>query len=285
MRVIRDLQKVRLLIRQVKKQGKRIGFVPTMGALHEGHLSLLRRAKRENDWVIVSIFVNPIQFDRGSDYQSYPRPLSRDLKLASQEGADLVFIPPARQMVPPDFQTSVTIKELSQPWEGHFRPGHFEGVATVVTKLFHLIEPDMAYFGQKDAQQARIVQQLIRDLNLDVILRILPTVREKDGLAMSSRNQLLSSRARRSSRILFQALQEASRLIECGERRGSVVSRRIRALIQSEPHVKIDYVALVDPKTFQKVERIRGVVLVLLAVWIDSVRLIDNKLIRCSARS
>ena len=279
MQIIKSLGRLKQAIRQIKKKGKTIGFVPTMGAFHKGHLSLIRKAREQTDWVVVSIFINPIQFDRRSDFHSYPRTLAQDAKAAARAGADAIFAPSTGQMYPPDFQTFVEVDRLSQPWEGRFRPGHFKGVTTVVTKLFHLVQPDVTYFGQKDAQQARIVQQLIRDLNFDIRLRILPTIREPDGLAMSSRNKLLSSSARRSSRILFEALQEACQLIQWGERRASVVVRRMRQILQKDPKARIDYVAIVDPKTLDPIEKLHGNVQVLVAVWMGPVRLIDN--IRC----
>ncbi len=283
MQIVKSIPGLRRAIRKAKSRGGTIGFVPTMGALHEGHLSLIRKARQETDRVVVSIFVNPIQFDRRSDFQSYPRLLVLDARMAARAGADLVFAPSARDMIPSDFQTSVEVGDLSRRWEGRCRPGHFRGVATSVTKLFHLIEPDVAYFGQKDAQQARVVQQLARDLNCNLRLKILPTVREPDGLAMSSRNRLLSSRARRSSRSLFHALQEGQRLIEWGERRGSVVVRRMRQIIRREPGVRIEYLAIVDPKTLEPTEKLRGEIEILLAVWAGDVRLIDN--IRCCVPS
>ena len=247
-----------------------------MGALHEGHLSLIRRARRESDVVVVSIFVNPTQFDRKADFQSYPKPFSHDARLARAAGTDLLFIPRSSAMYPPDFQTSVEVSALSRRWEGKARPGHFRGVTTVVTKLFHLVQPDIVYFGQKDAQQARIVKQLMKDLNVDIQLVVCPTVREADGLAMSSRNQLLSSEARRSSRVLFEALQEARRLVRYGEKRGPFLVGRMKNRIAQVPGVRIDYVTLVDPETLEPVEVIRKRAWALVSVWVGSVRLIDH---------
>ena len=247
-----------------------------MGALHEGHLSLIRKARKENDRVVVSLFVNPIQFDQKKDLRSYPRTDRQDARLAAGAGADLLFAPSPSAIYPPGFQTFVEIARLSRPLEGRFRPGHFRGVATVVTKLFNLVQPDCAYFGQKDAQQARIVQQLIQDLNFPTRLRILPTIRERDGLAMSSRNRRLSTEARRSSRALFVALQEARRLIQSNVRRSDLVGRRIRQMIRQQPGTRIDYVAIVDPETLQPVRRIRKSAWILLAVWVGGVRLIDG---------
>ncbi len=275
MRIIRHPAEIRRLTRRAKQQGKRIGFVPTMGALHEGHLSLIRKARGENRLVVVSIFVNPIQFNRASDLRSYPCTLQRDARLVAEAGADLLFVPSAKQMYPASFQTTVEISNLSRPWEGRFRPGHFRGVTTVVSKLFNLVQPDIVYFGQKDAQQARVVRQMIRDLNLDITLRVLPTVREPDGLAMSSRNQRLSTEARRSSRVLFQALQEATRLIQWGHRRENEIVRRMRQVIRSVPGTRIDYAAVVDPETLERMRRVRRPALILLAVWVGKIRLID----------
>ncbi len=285
MKIIRSLVDLRRVIRRVKKSGKTIGFVPTMGALHEGHLSLIRKARKETDFVVFSIFVNPIQFNRPADLKSYPRTLAQDARSAFRAGADILFTPATQAIYPPDFQTFVEVERLSRLWEGKFRPGHFRGVTTVVAKLFNLVQPDAAYFGQKDAQQARIIRQMIADLNFDIRLRVLPTVREPNGLAMSSRNKLLSSRARRSSRILFEALQQVRRLIECGERRRAVVERRMRQVIlHRAPEARIDYAAIVDADTFEQVKRIRGTVQILVAVWIGDVRLMDE-MILCTEQS
>ncbi len=281
MRVVRRPEELTRWVRKMKSQGKRIGFVPTMGALHEGHLSLIRRAAKETDRVVVSIFVNPIQFDRKHDLQSYPRPLKEDARLAAEAGADLLFVPANRAIYPPDFQTFVEVTSLSRRWEGQSRPGHFRGVTTVVAKLFHLVEPTAAYFGKKDAQQARIVEQMIRDLNFPIQLKVLPTIREPDGLAMSSRNRLLSSSARRSSRALFNALHEGRRLIQSGERRGAAAARRMEQVIRRDaPNAKIDYAAVVDPETLESTPRIQGTVWLLLAVRIGGIRLIDEMEVR-----
>jgi len=250
-----------------------------MGALHEGHLSLIRQARRETDCVVLSIFVNPIQFDRPEDLRSYPRSLDRDVRLAREAGVDVVFIPSVRTMYPPDFQTYVEVTHLSRPWEGRFRPGHFRGVTTVVAKLFHLVQPDVAYFGQKDAQQARVVQQMIRDLDFPIRLKIMPTVREPDGLALSSRNRLLGPQDRRYAPLVFQALQEARRLIEWDCRRKETVLRRMKAILRKIPNGRVDYVALVDPDTLKEVSTLQGQIQALVAVWVGSVRLIDNCLI------
>lgn len=275
MRIVRDLQELRQQIRRAKRRGRTIGFIPTMGALHEGHLSLIRAARRENNLVVVSIFVNPIQFNQRSDFRSYPRPLARDARMAFEAGADLVFAPTPREMYPKGFQTFVEVTELTRPWEGRLRPGHFRGVATVVAKLFHLVEPDAAYFGQKDAQQARVVGQMIRDLHFSIQLRVLPVVREPDGLAMSSRNRRLSPAARRSSVFLFEALQEGKRLIKSSSRRTETLLRRMREVLRRAPGIRVEYLAVVNPNSFRSVRKVRGPGLLIAAVQVGGVRLID----------
>lgn len=283
MRIVRKPTDLARLVARARRAGKQIGFVPTMGALHGGHLSLIRRARSDNDLVVVSLFVNPIQFDRSGDLRRYPRSLQQDIRLCAQAGTDILFTPSVRQMYRPGFQTFVEVQELSRPWEGQSRPGHFRGVTTVVAKLFHLVQPDVAYFGQKDAQQARVVRQMIRDLDFPIRLRVMPTVREPDGLAMSSRNALLSPDERRQAALLFGALQEARRLIKWGHRRRMTILRRMRAILRGS-RLRSDYIALVDPETFREVSRIQRQVLILLAVWAGKVRLIDSCLIRTDAK-
>ena len=279
MKLIRQSSEISKLIGRLKRKGSIIGFVPTMGALHEGHLSLIRAARRENDVVIVSIFVNPIQFNRKTDLDSYPRTIRKDSFLTRQAGVDFLFVPAVSEIYPMGFQTTVEVGKLSRLLEGHRRPGHYRGVTTIVAKFFHIVQPDTVYFGQKDAQQARIIQQMVKDLSFGVKVKVMPTIREKDGLAMSSRNQLLSSKARRSSRIIFEALQEASRLIRWKERRADVILRRMRQSIHNVHGIRIDYIALVDPETFEDVKMIRKKARALVAVWSGSVRLIDEMLI------
>ena len=275
MKTVRTIAGLRQAIRQAKRRGKRIGFVPTMGALHEGHLSLIRRARRENGLVAASIFVNPIQFNDGSDLKSYPRTLARDARRASAAGCDLLFVPRAADIYPPGFQTYVEVTELTRRWEGKRRPGHFRGVTTVVAKLFNLVQPDVAYFGQKDAQQARVVGQMIRDLGFDLRLAVLPTVREPDGLAMSSRNQRLSRDERKAANVLFESLQEGSRLIEWGFRRENEILRRMCAVLRKARGARVEYAAVVDPKTLEPMRRVKRPALLLLAVRIGKTRLID----------
>lgn len=280
MRIVRSPTALHRLLRAARRKGKAIGFVPTMGTLHEGHLSLIRAARRENDLVVVSIFVNPIQFDRPRDLRAYPRTLARDARLAARAGADVVFAPSTRTLYPPGFQTFVDVTRLSRPLEGRFRPGHFRGVATVVAKLFNLVQPTLAYFGQKDAQQARIVRQLIRDMHFPIRLRVLPTVREAGGLALSSRNTRLSTEERRAARALFRALQSGKRLIECGLRRETAVVRRMKGRLKRVRGLKVEYVAVVDPDTFEEARVIRRPALILLACRLGKTRLIDNVRVR-----
>lgn len=252
------------------------GFVPTMGYLHEGHLSLVRRARAENDRVAVSIFVNPTQFGPHEDYARYPRDLERDLRLLEPLGVDLVFIPSVEEMYPPGFQTWVIVEEVSRPLEGASRPGHFRGVATVVAKLFNILQPDRAYFGQKDAQQTVVIRRMVQDLNIPVEIVICPTVREPDGLAMSSRNTYLNPEERRAATVLFRALQAAKARYEAGERDAERLREAMREVIRAEPLARIDYVSVAHPETLQELERVEGPALLSLAVYIGTTRLIDN---------
>ena len=280
MKTVRKIAELRRIIRQAKRRGKRIGFVPTMGALHEGHLSLIRRARKETDLVVVSIFVNPIQFNNRSDLTGYPKTLARDARLAKAAGCDLLFVPSAGEIYPPGFQTFVEVTELTKRWEGPLRPGHFRGVATVVAKLFNLVQPDTAYFGQKDAQQARVVGRMIRDLGFDLELKVLPTVRERDGLAMSSRNRRLSPDERQGAKILFESLHEGKRLIQLNLRRGNEISRRMRAVIRKVPKARVEYLSVVDPETLEPMGKVKRPALLLMAVRIGKTRLIDCREIR-----
>ncbi|MBI3322217.1 MAG: pantoate--beta-alanine ligase [Candidatus Omnitrophica bacterium] len=284
MKLVRSTAGIQKLIRAARRAGKSIGFVPTMGALHEGHLSLIRAARRETKLVVVSIFINPIQFDRAKDLRVYPRTLAKDARLAAKAGADVIFAPSADEMYPPGFQTYVEVTQVSRPLEGRFRSGHFRGVATVVAKLFNLVQPDAAYFGQKDAQQAALVGRMVRDLGCPLRLKVLPTVREPGGLAMSSRNTRLSTEERRSARTLFEALQSGKRLIEWGHRRENEVLRRVREVLRRAPGLKLEYIAVVDPETFERVTVVRGPVRILVAAWIGKTRLIDNCLARPNKR-
>ncbi len=278
MRVVRTLEEMRQA--RAALTGS-VGFVPTMGYLHEGHLSLVRRARSECQHVVVSIFVNPTQFGPGEDYQRYPRDEARDLALLEREGVDLVFVPSAAEMYPEGFATWVEVSgPLTERLEGASRPGHFRGVATVVLKLFNLVQPHRAYFGEKDAQQLRVVRRMVSDLNLPVEIVPCPTVREPDGLAMSSRNVYLSPEERTQALALSRALELARRLVrEEGLRDAAELRRRLEDFLRRSPGVALDYVSVAHPETLAELERIEGPALVLLAARVGPARLIDNALI------
>lgn len=259
--------------------GRRLGFVPTMGALHEGHLALVRRAKKECDVTVVSIFVNPAQFGPHEDYLKYPRDLESDTELLRREGVDWLFAPSVEEIYPPDFQTYATVERVGAPLEGQFRPGHFRGVTTVVLKLLSIVQPHVAYFGQKDTQQCAVVRQLVRDLSLPVEIVVGPIVREPDGLAMSSRNAYLKPEERRAALALYRSLCRARELIQSGERDAEKLLTEMRALILREPSARIDYVAAVDAATLEPKQQVAGRLLFALAVWIGSTRLIDNLMV------
>jgi pantoate--beta-alanine ligase len=250
-----------------------------MGAFHEGHLSLMRSARAENNVVVVSIFVNPIQFGRGGDFDSYPRDLYGDLAQAETAGVDLVFAPSAEAIYPKGFRTYVEVTELTEGLCGASRPGHFRGVTTVVAKLFNLVRPHRAYFGQKDYQQSVVVRRLTVDLNCDLDIVVLPTVRESDGLAMSSRNIRLTPPQRRAAAVLYASLSRAEARVMAGERNAKTILEEVRAMIETEPLAQIDYVALCHPETLQPLDRIEGPALAALAVRFGETRLIDNLLI------
>lgn len=261
--------------------GDRIGFVPTMGALHEGHLSLIRAARRNTGAVAVSIFVNPLQFGPSEDLVRYPRALAQDLGLCRKESVDVVFTPKVAELYPPGFETTVTVNQLTRRFEGLSRPGHFEGVATVVTKLFNIVRPDRAFFGQKDYQQALVVRQLVKDLDLDTTISVCPTVREADGLALSSRNRFLSLPERRAATILYRALSAGRALIQQGERSARKVRQAMVRLIRSEPLSRLDYAAVADADMLEECHVVRGRAVLLLAVRIGKIRLIDNMVVTC----
>ncbi len=256
--------------------GAGAGFVPTMGYLHDGHLALVRAAREASDCAIVSIFVNPAQFDRGEDYATYPRDPDRDLALLRDAGVDLVFMPSVEEIYPDGFGTSVDVGEVAAPLEGTRRPGHFRGVATVVLKLFETVRPLRAYFGQKDAQQLAVIRRMVRDLNLDVEVVAVPTVREADGLALSSRNVYLSPAERKAAPVLYDSLKLAQEMWTRGVRDAEAIRRRVQELLDGEALAETDYVSIADPETMRELERIRGAALVSLAVRFGRTRLIDN---------
>ena len=254
-----------------------LGLVPTMGALHEGHLALVRRARLENATVVVSIFVNPTQFGPQEDLSTYPRDMERDLALLESEGVDLVYAPTPEEVYPPGFDTWIEPGALANRLEGEARPGHFRGVATVVAKLFNVIGPDRAYFGQKDGQQLAVIRQLVRDLNMAVEIVAVPTVRDADGLALSSRNAYLTPEERQAAPVVYRALSEAQQLWEGGERNAGKLREAVRQILESEPLLQgIDYVSVADGETLAELERLEGPAMVSTAVRLGRTRLIDN---------
>ena len=279
MRRIRTGNAMRAWSRALRREGVTIGLVPTMGALHEGHRSLIRAARLACDAVAVSIFVNPLQFGPLEDFDRYPRSLTPDLRLCRSGGVDAVFLPRAQEMYPPDFETAVSVQRLTRRYEGLSRPGHFGGVTTVVTKLLNIVRPDKAFFGQKDYQQAVVVARLVKDLNLDTEIVMRPTVREPDGLALSSRNLHLSPEERKAATVLYRALSDGRELIRAGERSVKKVEAAMTRLIWAEPLARLDYLAVADPITLDEVRSVRGRVVLLLAVWIGKSRLIDNLIV------
>jgi len=276
---ISQLSEMKSWSQEMKRQGQKLALVPTMGYFHEGHLALMRRAKELADKVVVSIFVNPIQFGPQEDFARYPRDLERDTKLATEVGVDVLFLPEAEAMYPPGFQTYVEVEKLSQPLCGAKRPGHFRGVATVVLKLFNIVQPHLAIFGLKDYQQFLVIRQMSRDLNLDVEIVGHPTVREEDGLAMSSRNAYLSPEERKVAPCLYKSLLLAQELVSSGERDPQVIVEKLKSFILSHPYTKVDYIEIRDPETLAPVKKITSPVLVALAVFVGKARLIDNMII------
>ncbi|MFA5863239.1 MAG: pantoate--beta-alanine ligase [Phycisphaerae bacterium] len=276
MLTLKKIDDVRRSLKIIRERKTCIGFVPTMGALHEGHLELIRRAKRECGFVVVSIFVNPTQFGQGEDFQKYPRSIEEDLDKCRQAGVDLVFNPEREEMYPEHSLTTVQVAKFTDKLCGEFRPGHFTGVTTVVTKLFNIVMPDIAYFGQKDAQQALVIRRMIQDLNFPVELRICPTVRSESGLALSSRNRYLSESELRQAACLYQSLQSAKRLINQGNKDGSAIMQSMRKQIELAGPCQIQYIGIVDMNTFDELAKIDRPVLIALAVRIGPARLIDN---------
>jgi pantoate--beta-alanine ligase len=270
---------LRAALQPARRAGRRIGLVPTMGALHAGHLSLVRASRAECDVTVVSIYVNPSQFGPGEDFSKYPRTLAGDLEKLAGCGADLVLAPGDAEVYAPGHATWVEVGAVAEPWEGRLRPGHFRGVATIVLKLFHMVQPDIAYFGQKDYQQTLVVRRMVADLDVPVAIRVCPTVREPDGLAMSSRNAYLSAEARRRATVIFKSLAAAQQAVAGGQRDAEALARQIRELLLSAGGVTIDYVALAHPETLEPVKTIVPPTLAAVAIRIDGTRLIDNCLL------
>lgn len=279
MNIIKNIDKMKIYSRIKKKDGKMIGFVPTMGYLHEGHMSLINAAKKQTDIVVLSIFVNPLQFGPDEDYAKYPRDMERDEEMLNKEGVDVVFYPDNDMMYPEGYSTYVNVKNITENLCGMSRPAHFDGVATVVTKLFNIIDPDIAYFGQKDAQQAAIVKRVVGDLNMGILIKVLPVIRESDGLAMSSRNAYLDDRERKDAAVLYNSLRKAEELFNNGESRAQVIIKHMEGLIRDKETAKIDYIKVVDAQSLKDIKMIKDEALVALAVYIGKTRLIDNTIL------
>ena len=276
MQVVKTIPDIRVLRQQI---GGSVGFVPTMGYLHAGHLALVKRARAENSTVFVSIYVNPTQFGPREDFGAYPRDLNRDLELLAGEGVDVVFVPSDGEMYPTEFSSWVDVEKVTEQLEGASRQRHFRGVSTVVAKLFNIVQPSRAYFGQKDAQQATVIKRMVADLNMGLEIVVVPTVRESDGLAMSSRNVYLNPEERQAATVLFKALTLARQLWQGGEKDAEVIRRQITSVIQKEPLAQIDYVSVADAGTLEELEVIDRPALASLAVRIGRTRLIDNTLL------
>jgi pantoate--beta-alanine ligase len=273
MKVVKTIAEMKRVRRQLPEP---VGFVPTMGYFHEGHMSLVRRARAENASVIVSIFVNPTQFGPKDDFNNYPRDPQRDLAMLKKERTDIVFMPSVAEMYPPGFNSWVEVKKVAERLEGAARPGHFRGVATVVAKLFEIVQPTKAYFGQKDAQQTIVIKKMVADLNMNLQIVVMPTVREPNGLAMSSRNVFLSSEQRQAAAVIYKSLTLAQGLWSKGERDAEKIRREMGALIQKEPLAIIDYISIADTETLDEMDTVKTPAVVSLAVKMGKVRLIDN---------
>jgi pantoate--beta-alanine ligase len=285
MQILRRAEEARAFSRSCKLEARRVALVPTMGYLHEGHLSLIRAAKSSASSVMVSLFVNPTQFAPGEDLDRYPRDFERDSALCREEGVDVLFAPEATEIYPDGFSTKVSVQgPLTEGLCGARRPGHFDGVATVVAKLFTICEPDLAVFGQKDAQQAAVVRRMVRDLNLPVEIAVEPIVREADGLAMSSRNVYLTPEERTQAPVLKMALETAQRLVLAGERDASALLREVKGVLASAPLAKVDYAEIVDTATMEPVQILGKEALLALAVFFGATRLIDNTILKQAAK-
>lgn len=278
MQIVRSPKKMQKICGELKREGKIIGFVPTMGYLHKGHLSLLRIAKKRSDVLVVSVFVNPMQFGPREDFKRYPRDFKRDRFLLESRlrRDDFVFAPQMKDMYPNGYLTYVNVDKITDKLEGATRPGHFQGVTTIVAKLFNIIQPDVAVFGQKDAQQAVVLKKMVDDLNYRIKMIIAPTVRERDGLALSSRNDYLSKEERKQAKVLYQALVLAKDMIKMGERKASKIVSKMKTLINGQPLADIDYIAITDANSLELLNKLKGEILISLAVRFGKTRLIDN---------
>ncbi|OHB79082.1 MAG: pantoate--beta-alanine ligase [Planctomycetes bacterium RBG_16_55_9] len=279
MDVATTIESVRGMVKAARGRGRKIGLAPTMGALHVGHISLIEAAAKDGDFVVVSIFVNPTQFGPGEDFEKYPRPLEADLEMCGKAGVDVVFAPTPEQMYPAENLTWVTVEKLTGSLCGRSRPGHFRGVTTVCAKLFNIVAPDVAYFGQKDAQQAIVIQRMAADLNMPLEIVVCPTVREPSGLAISSRNQYLSDQEKQDAAIIYASLQECRRMIDAGVTETRRIVAQMRKILRRVPSIEIEYVSIVDAETLEDVETIAGKVLIAVAVKLGPARLIDNILV------
>ncbi len=280
MQVITSVKKMQEFVQGLKTKNKTIGFVPTMGALHEGHMSLVKQSKKENDYTIVSIFVNPIQFGKNEDLSKYPRPKKNDLLICQKYGVDVIFYPSANEMYPRDFFTYIEVNKLQDTLCGISRPGHFKGVVTVVAKLFNICLPNRAYFGQKDAQQVLIIKKMVDDLNFFIQVRVMPIIREKDGLAMSSRNIYLNDEERKQALVLYKSLNVAKDLIKTGNLESKYILAQMKKIINSASLSTIDYVNIVDGDTLKNLHKVKVNTLIAVAVKIGKTRLIDNIIIK-----
>jgi pantoate--beta-alanine ligase len=281
MEIINRRQRMSSVARKIRRdQDRTIGLVPTMGALHEGHLSLVREARRMCDVVVVSVFVNPTQFGPTEDYEHYPRDLTKDTALLTDYNVDYIFAPSPDEIYPKDFSTYVNVSGLSKPLEGETRPGHFRGVATVVAILFNTVRPDFAFFGQKDAQQAVIIKRMVRDLAFETEIVVLPTVREDSGLAISSRNHYLNAEEQQSASVIHRGLSKAKETYKKGERHAAKLEEIVRTTIESEPRVRVDYVSVVDAETLEKLDKLDDrTILIAVAAYVGKTRLIDNTIL------
>lgn len=279
MEVAKTIESVRGLVKDARSRNKKIGLVPTMGALHIGHISLVEAAVKDCDFVVVSIFVNPTQFGPGEDFEKYPRPLEADLEICKKTGVDVVFNPAPEQMYPQKNLTWVSVEKLTEPLCGMSRPGHFRGVTTVCTKLFNIIKPDVAYFGQKDAQQAIVIKRMVADLNMPLKIIVCPTVREQSGLAVSSRNQYLSEQQKYDAAYIYKSLQKCREMVEKGRLDTEKIIAEMQKILRLAPAIEIEYVNIVDAETLENIDKVNGKVLAAIAVRIGGTRLIDNILI------
>jgi pantoate--beta-alanine ligase len=276
----KTVKEVRSLVRGARMRGKRIGLIPTMGALHKGHVSLIEASTKNRDFVVVSIFVNPTQFGPGEDFDKYPRPIQADLEICRDSGVDVVFIPTPKEMYGIENLTWVNVERITEPLCGQFRPGHFRGVTTVCAKLFDIVQPDIAYFGQKDAQQAIVIRRMVADLNMPLQIVVCPTVREHDGLAISSRNQYLTPQQRKDAACIYRSLQKCREMVNQGVRDAkSIIAEMHKILSEPRSVEEIQYVSIVEAETLQAVKKISGMVLVAIAVKMGTTRLIDNILL------